>query len=111
MDDAPPPAPPSAGTEAAAWRLDTFRALRHRNYRLYFLGQLVSFTGSWVQITALQKLTYDMTLESYWTALMLTAGILPTAVLGLWGGALADRVPKRALIFATQSAQMILALL
>jgi predicted MFS family arabinose efflux permease len=111
MDDAPPPAPPIDGTEAAPWRLDTFRALRHRNYRLYFLGQLVSFTGSWVQITALQWLTYRLTTESFWTALILTAGILPAFLLGAWGGALADRVPKRALIFVTQSAQMILALL
>ncbi len=111
MDDASPPAPPIEGTEAAPWRLDTFRALRHRNYRLYFFGQLVSFTGSWVQITALQQLTYEMTLASFWTALISTAGILPAFLLGAWGGALADRFPNRALIFATQFAQMILALL
>jgi MFS family permease len=111
MDDAPSPAPPDVGTEAAPWRLDTFRALRHRNYRLYFFGQLVSFTGSWVQITALQELTYDKTQKSFWTALISTAGVLPAFLLGAWGGVLADRVPKRALIFATQSLQMFLALL
>jgi MFS family permease len=89
----------------------TFRALRHRNYRLYFFGQLVSLMGTWVQTTALGWLAYQYTGESKWPALIQVAQILPTFLLGAWGGMLADRVPKRTLIFGTQTAYMLLAFL
>jgi len=88
-----------------------FRALRHRNYRLYFFGQLVSVTGSWMQTTALGWLAYDLTHESKWPALVMAAQMLPTFFLGAWGGALADRWPKRSLIIVTQAAFMVLAFL
>jgi MFS family permease len=96
---------------ALPWWAQPFRALRHRNYRLYFLGQLVSLTGSWVQTTALMWLAYRLTRQSQWPALISTAQILPTFLLGAWGGALADRVSKRALIFSTQAALLVLAVL
>jgi MFS family permease len=101
----------TAGATALPWWALPFRALRHRNYRLYFLGQLVSVTGSWVQTTALMWLAYHMTGRSQWPALISTAQILPTFLLGAWGGALADRVSKRALILSTQSALLLLAVL
>src|SRR5438477_13191154 len=82
----------------------TFRSLRHRNYRLFFFGQLVSLLGSWVQTTALTWLAYELTQRSAWAAGVAAAQILPTFLLGAWGGALADRWPKRRLIFWTQSA-------
>lgn len=97
--------------DAPARRLPTFRALRHRNYRLYFFGQLVSFTGSWMQTTALQWLTYQLTGRSQWTALIATASILPAFLLGTWGGVLADRFPRRGLILVTQALLMAQALL
>jgi MFS family permease len=93
------------------WWAVPFRALRHRNYRLYFFGQLVSVTGSWVQTTALMWLAYRLTGQSQWPALIAAAQILPTFILGAWGGALADRVSKRALIMSTQAALLLLALL
>jgi MFS family permease len=108
-----PAAPPesSPSTQPLATRLpNTFRALRHRNYRLYFFGQLVSFLGSFVQTTALQWLVYEMTKESTWTALVTVAPALPAFFLGTFGGALADRWPKRRLIFWTQAGFLILAL-
>src|SRR3954454_4565997 len=71
------------------WRLGTFRALRHRNYRLYFCGQLVSLTGSWVQGAALVWLAYALTGASRWPALVSAAQVLPTCLLGAWGGSLA----------------------
>jgi MFS family permease len=88
----------------------TFRSLRHRNYRLYFFGQLVSLTGTWMQNAALVWLAYRLTGESKWAALVSAAQILPTFFFGAWGGALADRWPKRSLIFSTQSAFLLLAL-
>ncbi len=93
------------------WWALPFRALRHRNYRLYFLGQLISVTGSWVQTIALMWLAYRLTGQSQWPALIATAQILPTFILGAWGGALADRVSKRALILSTQAALLLLAVL
>src|SRR5437868_206906 len=89
----------------------TFRSLRHRNYRLYFFGQLVSLMGTWMQSTAVTWLAFELTHESKWTALILLAQILPTFFLGGVGGVLADRVPKRTLILCTQSIFLLLALL
>src|SRR5437867_3556032 len=50
----------------AGRRLGTFRALRHRNYRLYLIGPLASLTGSWVQPAALTWPAYEMTKQSVW---------------------------------------------
>lgn len=88
----------------------TFRSLRHRNYRLYFVGQLVSLVGSWTQITALTWLAHELTHEAKWPAFLAAVQIGPTFLLGPWGGALADRVPKRALIIRTQSVFLVCAL-
>jgi MFS family permease len=93
------------------WRLDTFRALRHPNYRLYFSGQLISVLGSWVQTTALTWLAWERTHQNQWTTLIAAVQMLPTAVFGVWGGGLAERMPKRALIFLTQSGLLLLSLL
>lgn len=81
----------------------TFRSLRHRNYRLYFVGQLVSLIGSWTQITALMWLAHELTGEAKWPAFMSAVQIGPTFLLGAWGGSLADRLPKRGLIIRTQA--------
>jgi MFS family permease len=89
----------------------TFRALRHRNYRLYFFGQLISLTGSWVQTAALMWLAYALTGQSQWPSLVLAAQVLPTFLFGAWAGSLADRWPRRSLIFATQAALLLLAVL
>ncbi len=104
---------PSGSPESVAgWKLPTsLRALRQRNYRLYFFGQLVSMTGSWMQTTALAWVIYSMTHENRWPAHIATAQILPTFLLGAWGGSLADRWPKRELIFVTQAAALLQALL
>jgi MFS family permease len=91
--------------------VDTFRALRHRNYQLYFSGQFISVTGSWAQSAALTWLAYELTHESIWPSLVGAMQVLPTFVLGVWGGSLADRWPKRPLIFLSQSTLLLLAVL
>jgi MFS family permease len=88
----------------AALRDTTFRSLRHRNYRRYFLGQIVSFIGSWMQSSALMWLLYDRTGDPRWPSWVLVAQVGPTVLLGTWGGGLADRRSRRGLIFTTQSA-------
>ena len=95
----------------AALRDTTFRSLRHRNYRLYFFGQAVSFTGSWMQSAALMWLLYDRTGDARWPSWILVAQVTPTILLGPWGGGLADRYPKRRLIFLTQSAFLVQAVI
>src|SRR5262249_20717415 len=89
----------------------TFRSLRHRNYRLYFFGQMVSLVGTWMQPTVVLVLAFELTRQSKWPSLIVAAGVLPTFLLGAWGGSLADRVPKRWLIFSTQSVFTLLAFL
>jgi hypothetical protein len=113
--DAPRPADttdsPAAAEPATIRRWPrTFSALRHRNYRLYFLGQMVSLIGTWVQTTALMWLAFDLTHEAKWPPLVLAVQMLPGFFLGTWGGYLADRWPKRWLIFWTQAAYLVLAL-
>lgn len=100
----PPMPDPTARGLLGTLRRTTFRSLRHRNYRLYFFGQIVSFTGSWMQSAALQWLVYDVTRNPLWPPLLLVGQIGPTLLLGPLGGALADRWPKRKLVFATQAA-------
>ena len=102
---------PTAVQLPPTWLPATFRALRHRNYRLYFFGQLISLVGTWVQTAALMWLAYKLTGESRWPAWIMAAQILPTFFLGGVGGLLADRLPKRGLIIGTQAALLVLALL
>jgi MFS family permease len=82
--------------------MQTFRSLRHRNYRLYFFGQMLSLTGSWTQNTAMMWLAHEQTHQAKWPAFLVAAQIGPTLFFGPWGGSLADRLPKRRLIQITQ---------
>jgi len=67
--------------------------------------------GTWMQTTAVSWLAYKLTGLNQWSALVAAASIVPTFFFGVWGGALADRLPKRILIFWTQAAFLVLALL
>ncbi len=103
---APSPGVASGGVRGVL-RNRTFRSLQFRDYRLYFTGQIVSLTGSWMQSAALMWLTYEQTRDPLWPPLMLVAQVGPTLVLGTWGGALADRFPRRRLILCTQMAYLV----
>jgi hypothetical protein len=97
--------------DCARPRVDTFRSLRHRNYRLYFFGQIVSFTGSWMQNAALMWLVYEATGDPLWPPMLLVAQVGPTLLFGPLGGSLADRVSKRKLVAATQLAFLVTSLI
>lgn len=88
----------------------TFRSLRTRNYRLYFIGQAVSHSGDWMQSVGQLWLVLQLTGSA--TALGLTTAFqsLPMLVGGAWGGVLSDRVDKRRLLLVTQSVKLCLAL-
>jgi len=89
--------------------LRTFAAFRHRNYRLFFAGQLVSLIGTWMQQMALAWLVYQLTNSALLLGLIGGVGSLPMASFALLGGAVADRVSKRRILLVTQSAAMLLA--
>jgi MFS family permease len=84
-----------------------FRALRHRNFRLFFVGQGLSNLGTWLQQVAMGWLTYRLT-DSAWllgvVAFCASAGIL---VFGTWAGVLADRVRRRRALYVTQSLMLV----
>lgn len=92
------------------WR-HTFRALRHRNYRLFFWGQLISLVGTWMQQTAMSWFVYQITNSKLLLGVVAAVGSAPMMLSSIWGGSLADRHPKRSILIATQSAQMVCAFL
>jgi MFS family permease len=87
----------------------TFAALGVRNYRLYFIGQGISLCGTWMQSVAQALLVLKLTGSGTSLGLVTALQTLPVLLLGAWGGVLADRLPKRELLFATQAAFGVLA--
>ena len=81
----------------------TFTALRHRNYRLFFFGQMISQIGTWMQTTAQAWLVLELTHSALLLGLVGVLQFLPVMVFSLFGGVLADRVPKRTLLLVAQS--------
>jgi predicted MFS family arabinose efflux permease len=88
-------------------RPSTFRALSHRNFRLWFIGQGISLVGTWMQTMAQQVLVYRLTGSAAALGIVSAIGLIPVIPLGLWGGSLADRAPKRTVILIAQTAMMI----
>ena len=87
----------------------TFVSLKHRNYRLWFAGQLVSLFGTWMQATAQGFLVFQLTHSPAYLGYVGFASGMPTWVLMLYGGVVADRVPRRTLLVSTQTLMMALA--
>jgi MFS family permease len=87
-----------------------FRSLRHRNFRLFWFGQMVSLIGTWMQSAAQWWLVHSLTHEPIWLGIVGTATFLPVFLFTFLGGVVADRVSKRRLIVATQTASMLLAI-
>ena len=92
------------------WR-QTFAALRYRNFRLFFAGQLVSLTGSWMQNTAQGWLVYDLTHSKALLGIVAAVGSAPLMLFSILGGSVADRHPKRQIVLFTQTAMMVFAFL
>src|SRR6266478_4594101 len=86
-----------------------FRSIENRNYRLYFLGQLVSLLGSWLQSVAQAWLVYRLTGSSFQLGLVLFIGQASLLFLSPIGGLIADRYQRRWVVVATQTTSMLLA--
>ncbi len=105
--DAAPQPPHPAGRRSPPM----FRALAHRNFRLWFVGQGLSLVGTWMQTMAQQVLVYRLTGSAVALGVVTAIGLIPVIPLGLWGGSIADRMPRRTVILLAQTAMMIQAFL
>jgi MFS family permease len=109
-----PPAQPASEVAVPTARQrpsvrQTFAALRHRNYNLWFRGQLVSLMGTWMQQTAQGYLVFQLTGSPAYLGYVGFAAGVPAWLFTLYGGVVADRVEKRKLLLVTQTTMMILA--
>src|SRR5215470_12390211 len=86
---------------------DRFRALRHRDFRLFWTGQLVSLMGTWMQTVAQGWLMHRLTDSAFMLGVLGFAQFVPVTVLSLFAGVIADHVEKRKLILITQSIAMV----
>jgi MFS family permease len=78
-------------------------ALRHRNFRLYLTGQIISTAGTWMQSVAMPWLALQLTHSPFLVGLVLAVQFLPVLVGGPLGGVVADRYPKQNILIATQA--------
>lgn len=111
VDSATPAAPVAeAGIAPIGGRSNTFRSLRHRNYRLIWIGTLFSSSGQWIQQAALGWLTYDLTGSAALLGAVNGARSLPLLFLGPVGGVAADRFDKKRLMLTTQAFMVVISL-
>ena len=87
-----------------------FRSLGRRNYRLFWFGQLLSLAGTWMQDVALSWLVLSLTQSPVALGWTMTIRFLPALVFSLYGGVLADRLPKRQTMIVAQCVQLFVAL-
>jgi MFS family permease len=91
--------------------LHTFSALAVRNYRLWIVGQGISLSGTWMQTVAQGLLVLQLSGSGTTLGLITALQALPVLLFGAWGGVVADRFPKRTILYATQAVAGVLALL
>ena len=98
------------GRTPPAWQtraLTALPALRSRNFRLFWTGQIISTIGTSLQVVAEGYLVYELTQSTFWLGMVGLLGLLPVLPISLLGGVLIDRVPRRKLIMATQVGLML----
>jgi MFS family permease len=89
----------------------TFRALRHRNYRIFFTGQIISLTGTWMQQVAMSWLVYRLTNSVFLLGIVGFLSQLPAFVLIPFAGVIADRHNRQRILIVTQTSAMVQALI
>ncbi|WBB58586.1 MFS transporter [Streptomyces sp. WMMC500] len=109
-DSAPAPTPDNDEEAGERGRRGTFSSLRIRNYRLFAGGQVVSNTGTWMQRITQDWLVLSLTGSATAVGITTALQFLPMLLFGLYGGVLADRLPKRKLLVATQAAMGLIGL-
>jgi MFS family permease len=89
----------------------TFDALRHRNFRLFYYGQLISLAGTWMQVVAQSWLVLTLTNSPFYVGLVTALESLPVMLFSLHAGVLVDRVSRHRLVIAAQAGMMVPALI
>ncbi len=89
----------------------TFRALKSRNYRLIFIGSIISFVGTWMQMVAVGWLVYRLTNSPFMLGMVGFISQIPAFAVAPYGGVIADRLDRRKVLLLTQTLSMIQALL
>ncbi len=103
--------PATVGASPVSGWLDrTFASLHNRDYRLFFSGQLISLVGTWMRMTAQGWLVYDLTGSKLLLGVVSGLSLLPLVLFSTIAGAVADRVSKRKLLIAAQTAMMLVSL-
>ncbi|MEV6845023.1 MFS transporter [Actinoplanes sp. NPDC051411] len=92
----------------AAAAVEKFAALGNPSYRIYLIGQSLANTGTWMQSIAQDWLVLRLTHSAFAVGLVMTLQFLPTLLLGVYGGQLADRFPRRRILLMTQTANAVL---
>ncbi len=98
---------PLSLTQPSKGLLRAFSALRHRNFRLFWFGQLISLIGTWMQSIGQAWLVLTLTHSAWLLGIVGALQFLPVLLLSLFGGVLADRLPKRRVLLFTQSFAML----
>ena len=88
-------------------KINTFRAFRNSNYRLYFSGQAISLIGTWMQRTAIYWVIYEQTNSNFMLGLVVFATQFPSFLFSPWGGVVTDRYNRYRLTLITQTASLI----
>src|SRR3954451_17315565 len=101
----------SPGNVNPSGRSHTFAALAHPGFRLYYVGQGISLIGTWLQAAAVRWIVFDQTGSEFLLGVVEAASLMPGLLVGLFAGALADRVAPRTMILAMETVQMVLAFL
>src|SRR5690349_20336559 len=96
-------------TAATRQSAGTFSALHNRNFSIYFVGQLASTSGTWMQSIAQGWLVYQLTHSALWLGIVACASGLPLLLLSPAAGVFIERVSRRQTMMVTQTIQMILA--
>ena len=88
-------------------KINTFRAFRNSNYRLYFSGQAISLIGTWMQRTAIYWVVYEQTNSNFMLGLVVFATQFPSFIFSPWGGVVTDRYNRYHLTLITQTALLV----
>lgn len=96
-------------TRLRAFGADTFRSLRIRNFRLFFIGQALSQNGTWMQLVAIDLLVYQLTDDGLAVGIATAARLSPIMLLGPWGGVISDRRDRHRLLIAMSAAGAVIA--
>ncbi len=100
---------PTSTSAFHAVRSPTFAALAHPDFRRFYIGQGISLVGSWLQAAAVRWLVFEQTRSEFMLGIVEMASLLPGILVGLYAGALADRVPPLRMVLLMECAQMALA--